>query len=78
MTRRLAAGVRVDRRDHRQRADPAEPARGGSYLVAEHTLNWLHSQEYLKTTLAVRGPRASWEAQGSPDTYRLAKARCKS
>jgi len=73
MTRRLAAGVRVDRETIASELIQQTGPRG-SYLVAEHTLNWLHSQEYLKTTLAVRGPRASWEAQGSPDTYRLAKA----
>jgi trimethylamine--corrinoid protein Co-methyltransferase len=72
MARRITTGVRVDGEtiasDLIQQTGPR-----GSYLVADHTLNWLHSQEYLKTHLAVRGPRASWEAQGSPDTYRLAQ-----
>jgi trimethylamine---corrinoid protein Co-methyltransferase len=78
MARRITTGIRVDAEtiasDLIQQTGPR-----GSYLVADHTLNWLHSQEYLKTHLAVRGSRASWEAQGSPDTYRLAQEQaCKS
>ena len=45
----------------------------GNYLTSDHTLKWLHSDEYLEPRVSVRGPRASWETAGSKDTYVLAK-----
>ena len=45
----------------------------GDYLTANHTLRWLRSDEYITPRVSVRGPRASWEARGSPDTYALAR-----
>jgi len=50
---------------------------GGNYLMTEHTLERLHSDEFLWPRVSVRGPRATWEAAGSPDTYRLAQARAR-
>jgi trimethylamine:corrinoid methyltransferase-like protein len=35
----------------------------------------LRSEEYVRPRLAVRGPRAVWEAQGAKDTYQLARER---
>ena len=57
---------------------------GESYLTNDHTMKWLHSDEYVQPRLSVVGPRATWEAQGSKDTYQLARdkvreyATCKS
>ncbi len=48
-----------------------------NYLTAEHTLSRLRSNEYLIPRVSVRGPRASWEAEGKKDTYMLAKEKVK-
>ena len=40
-------------------------------------MQWLHSDEYVKTGLSVVGPRATWEANGSKDTYQLAREEVK-
>jgi trimethylamine---corrinoid protein Co-methyltransferase len=72
MSRRIAGGIRVD--DETIAADLIrEIGPRGSYLVSDHTLKWLHSDEYLKPRVSVRGPRAVWEAKGSKDTYQLAR-----
>jgi len=47
--------------------------RGETYLTVEHTLSRLRSGEYVRPRLAVRGPRAAWEAQGAKDTYQRAR-----
>jgi trimethylamine--corrinoid protein Co-methyltransferase len=73
MARRMAAGIQVDdetiAKDLICELGPANP----SYLTAAHTLDWLHRDEYWFPGLAVRGPRALWEARGAKDTYRLAQ-----
>ena len=48
-------------------------AHSAEYLTADHTLEHLRSGEYIQPRLSVRGPRASWEAEGSKDTYQLAR-----
>jgi trimethylamine--corrinoid protein Co-methyltransferase len=77
MSRRIARGVRVDKetiaRDLIEEIGP----RGETYLTSEHTLNWLHSDEYLPPRVSVRGSRAVWEAAGSKDTCALAGERAK-
>ena len=50
---------------------------GETYLTNEHTINWLHSREYMRTRLTVSGPRAVWEAEGCKDTYQLAREKVK-
>jgi trimethylamine:corrinoid methyltransferase-like protein len=47
--------------------------RGTGYLTASHTLERLRSPEYFVPRLAVRGSRTAWEAEGSNDTYALAR-----
>jgi trimethylamine--corrinoid protein Co-methyltransferase len=42
------------------------------YMISDHTLKWLNSDEYYKTKVSVRGPFAAWQTAGSKDTYRLA------
>lgn len=73
MSRRLCQGIRVD--DATVAADLIKQIgpRGESYLLTDHTMEWLRSDEYFTPRVAVRGPRASWEAAGSKDTYALAK-----
>ncbi len=75
MCRRLAAGVEVSgdtiAADLIKRVGP----QGESYLLQEHTLDRLRSEEYFIPDLAVRGPLASWQAAGGRDTTAIAKAR---
>ena len=37
----------------------------------------LYSNEYVKVSLAVRGPKASWDAQGGKDIYQIANNKVK-
>ncbi|MCX8052286.1 MAG: trimethylamine methyltransferase family protein [Armatimonadetes bacterium] len=73
MSRRLVRGVEVTADtiavDLIKRIGP----QGEGYLTADHTFEHLHGDEYYMPRLAVRGPRASWEAAGSKDTYEIAK-----
>ncbi len=46
---------------------------GEGYLTADHTFEHLRGDEYYMPRLAVRGPRASWEAAGAKDTYEIAR-----
>jgi len=73
MCRRLAAGVEVTHEtigaDMIKRIGP----RGESYLMEEHTLDRLRSQEYFVPDLAVRGPLATWLAAGGKDTSTRAR-----
>jgi trimethylamine--corrinoid protein Co-methyltransferase len=73
MARRIAAGITVNEdtiaRDVIEEIGP----QGESYLTTEHTMDWLRSDEYYIPRVAVRGPRASWEAAGSKDTYQIAR-----
>jgi len=72
MSKRIAAGVNVT--DETIACDLIKqiPPRG-NYMISEHTLRWLRSDEYLLPRVSVRGPFASWQAAGSKDTYALAK-----
>lgn len=71
MSRRLVKGVMVS--PETIAADVIrEIGPMGSYLTADHTLDWLHSDEYHVPRIAVRGPRASWEAAGARDTRAVA------
>lgn len=75
MCRRLAAGMEVSREtiaaDLIKRVGP----QGESYLMQDHTLERLRSDEYFIPDLAVRGPLASWQAAGARDTAALARLR---
>lgn len=44
-----------------------------NYLISDHTLRWLNSEEHLKPMVTVRGPFASWKDAGAKDTFGLAK-----
>ena len=72
MSRRVAAGIGVT--DETIAVDLIKQVGpGGNYLTREHTLTWLRSDEYIEPHVAVRGPRAAWEAAGAKDTYELAR-----
>jgi len=72
MSMRIGAGITVNEEtiaaDLIKKVGPR-----GEHLTTEHTLKWLRSGEHLEPRVSVRGPRASWEAAGSKDTYMLAK-----
>jgi trimethylamine--corrinoid protein Co-methyltransferase len=73
ISRRIAEGIRVNdatiAKDTITELGPHNPA----YLTAMHTLEWLHSDEYITPNVSVRCPRAVWEAAGAKDTYQVAR-----
>ena len=73
MCRRLSEGVEVNEATIAADLIREIGPRGTGYLVAPHTLQRLRSREYFVPRLAVRGPRAAWEADGAKDTYTLAQ-----
>lgn len=73
MARRLAAGVEVNDETIASGLIRQIGPGGTGYLTADHTVQLLRSGEHFLPKLTVRGPRASWEAAGSPDTYELAR-----
>jgi len=73
MALRMVAGVQVDAGTVAQELIAEIGPGGTGYLTADHTLDWLYSNEYLLSRLAVRGPHASWQAAGGKDTYQLAR-----
>lgn len=75
MCRRLAAGVEVKKSTIAAGLIKDVGPQGETYLTQEHTLKRLRSDEYYVPDLAVRGPFAVWQANGSRDTYALARVR---
>ena len=73
MCRRLARGIEVTDASIALDLVREIGPRGMGYLTASHTLERLRSPEYFFPRLAVRGSRAAWEAEGSNDTYALAR-----
>lgn len=75
LSRRLARGVAVSEetiaRDLIEQIGPQGP----TYLTTEHTMNHLRSDEYHTPSVAVRGPFASWQAEGSPDIVAQSRAK---
>jgi trimethylamine--corrinoid protein Co-methyltransferase len=45
----------------------------GSYITADHTLQWLRKGEYLPPRVSVRAPFSTWQAEGGLDTYQTAR-----
>jgi len=77
MCRRLAAGVKVTKATIAADLIREVGPQGESYLTQDHTLKRLRSDEYLVPDLAVRGPLASWQAAGAPDTTARARSLAK-
>jgi len=75
MARRIAAGIDVNDNTIAKGLIEEIGPRGDGYLTSDHTLGLLRSKEYMTPRVAVRGPRASWEAAGAKDTYQLARDR---
>jgi trimethylamine--corrinoid protein Co-methyltransferase len=77
LSRRLARGLEVNAdtiaRDLVEETGPEGP----TYMTADHTLQRLRSGEYHLPSIAVRGPFATWQAAGSPDTAALARAKAR-
>ncbi len=73
MSKRIAAGINVNKDTIAADVIKQIGPKGDTYLTTEHTMKWLHSDEYLRPRLSVRGPRATWVAEGNKDTYTLAK-----
>lgn len=73
--RRFAQGIEVSPDTIAAGLIKQRGPQGETYLTADHTLQWLHSREYVKPRLAVSGPFAVWREQGSKDTYELARDR---
>jgi len=78
ISRRIVRGIRVDdttiAKDLIKEVGPHNPA----YLTAMHTLEWLHSDEYIEPRVSIRCPRAVWEAAGGKDTYQVARDKVRS
>ncbi len=73
MCRRLAAGIEVNEATLAVDLIRDIGPQGSGYLTAPHTLQRLRSGEYFSPRLAVRGPRALWEAEGAKDTCQHAR-----
>ena len=73
MAKRITAGVNVNKETIAADLIKEIGPQGDSYLTTDHTLNWLRKGEYVKTQLAVTGSKATWDNQGSKDTYQLAR-----
>jgi len=71
--RRIAAGVSVNKDTIASDLIKQIGPQGGTYLITEHTMKWLYSDEYIKPRLSVRGAYALWEQNGAKDTYQLAR-----
>jgi trimethylamine--corrinoid protein Co-methyltransferase len=77
MSRRIAAGIRVNNETIAKDLIMEIGPHGTGYLMSEHTMSWLRSDEYLEPRVSVRGPRAAWEKAGARDTYQLARDKVK-
>ncbi len=75
IARRIARGIEVDDATIAKDVIVELGPHNSAYLTAPHTLEWLHSDEYVALHLSVRSPRAVWEAAGAKDTYQIARDR---
>lgn len=77
LCRRLQRGFDVNKETMARGLIEQIGPQGGTYLTTDHTLKWLRSDEYHTPSVAVRGPYASWDAAGAPDSYTLARERAR-
>ena len=73
MCKRIATGVSVNKDTMAVDLIKQIGPQGGNYLIADHTVKWLYSDEYVKPRLSVSGAFALWEQNGAKDTYQLAR-----
>lgn len=77
MAKRITAGINVCKDTIAVDLIKEIGPHGKTYLDTDHTMDWLRRDEYVKVPLAVRGPKATWDAQGSKDTYGIANEKVK-
>ena len=77
MSRRIVRGVQVNDETLAAGVIREIGPHGESYLTTEHTMDWLHTDEYLTPRVSVRGSFALWQGAGAPDTYALANKQAK-
>jgi len=73
ISRRIAAGMRVDDETIARDLIIKTGPQNASYLTADHTVKWLYSNEYVTPRLSVREQYGSWAAKGAQDVYQLAR-----
>lgn len=73
IARRMAKGIMVNDATIAKETIEEIGPQGGTYLTAEHTLKWLHSDEHLITEVSVREPLSLWKSKGEKDTEKMAK-----
>jgi len=73
MAKRIAAGIKIDKNTIAKDLIKKIGPQGKTYLDTDHTMEWLYSDEYVPVELAVRGPKGTWDAQGSKDTYAISR-----
>jgi len=77
MSERIVTGIEVNKDTIAEKLIRKIGPQGGTYLMADHTLQWLRTNEYVKPRLSVSGPLASWQNKGAKDTYQIAKDKVK-
>jgi len=73
--RRIAAGIQVSEQTIAKDLIVKTGPQGPTYLTADHTLQWLYSDEYVAPRLSVRESYGAWAAKGAKDVYRRAGER---
>ncbi len=69
----ICKGIKVDKNTIACELIKAIGPHGDSYLTTEHTMEYLHSDEYYQPIASVNGPRGSWVNSGSKDSYLISK-----
>jgi len=72
-SRRIGQGLAVTRDTIAAELIKERGPQGETYLTADHTLQWLRSEEYVRPRLSVTGSHGVWKAGGAKDTYALAR-----
>ncbi len=75
ISQRIKAGIKVNQETIAKDLIKEIGPQGETYLTTDHTLNWLHSDEYIEPHISVSGPFVSWQAKGAKDTYQLARGK---
>ena len=77
MAKRIAAGINVGKDTIAADLIKEIGPQGATYLDTDHTMSWLRRGEYVAAPLSVRGPKASWDAQGGKDAFQIANDKVK-
>jgi trimethylamine--corrinoid protein Co-methyltransferase len=71
--RRICRGIEVDDDHIAKELIKTIGPRGDSYLITDHTMEWLHSDEYYRPIVSVNGPRTAGRGSGNRTAHSLAK-----